>query len=91
MAAVFFVMDDISPWKILQPLIQHFIYFQLRDATRWRTSRGGGYSMGAFTAPNPPNGMVISYFVTRTPEQIERREPVNVYIYDSQGKTDSFN
>jgi hypothetical protein len=81
-----FIMDDISPLESISAASTAFHLFPIADATRWHTSRGGGYSMGAFTAPNPPNGVVISFFVTRTPEQIERREPVSINIFDMQGK-----
>jgi photosystem II stability/assembly factor-like uncharacterized protein len=82
----FFIMDDISPLENAAAADAGFHLFPIADATRWHTSRGGGYSMGAFTAPNPPNGVVINYFVTRTPEQIERREPVLINIMDTNGK-----
>jgi hypothetical protein len=81
-----FILDDISPLENISAAKAAFHLFPIADAMRWHTSRGGGYSMGAFTAPNPPAGVVISYFVTRTPEQIERGEPVFIHILDVQGK-----
>jgi hypothetical protein len=80
-----FILDDISPLETMPAANTAFHLFPIADATRWHASRGGGFSMGAFTAPNPPNGVVISFFVARTPEQLERREPVNINIYDTQG------
>jgi photosystem II stability/assembly factor-like uncharacterized protein len=80
-----FILDDMSPLENMAGTAKTFQLFPIADATRWHTSRGGGYSMGAFAAPNPPGGVVISYFVTRTPEQIERREPVIIHIMDAQG------
>jgi photosystem II stability/assembly factor-like uncharacterized protein len=84
-----FVLDDISPLEQMSAAVSAtnaaFHLFPIADAVRWRAGRGGGFSMGAFTAPNPPNGVVITFFVSRTPEQVERREPVFVYIYDTEG------
>ena len=81
-----FILDDISPLESMPALGTPFHLFPVANTTRWHLSRSGGYSMGAFTAPNPPNGMVISYYVVRAPEQIERQLPVSVSIFDSQGK-----
>ena len=39
--------------------------------------------MGAFVAPNPPNGAVITYSVNRTPEQ--NAGPVYISVMDSEG------
>ncbi len=80
-----FILDDISPLENMPSASTAFQLFPVATATRWHTSRGGGYSMGAFTAPNPPNGAVITYSVTRTPEQIESRAPVTITIRDSAG------
>jgi hypothetical protein len=80
-----FILDDISPVEIIPPANTAFHLFPVANTTRWHSSRGGGYSMGAFTAPNPPNGAVITYTVTRTPEQIARGEDVFISILDSAG------
>jgi len=80
-----FILDDISPLESVPTANTAFHLFPVANTTRWRASRGGGYSMGAFAAPNPPNGAVITFSVTRTPEQIERREAVLISILDSEG------
>ncbi len=81
-----FILDDISPLEQLQTADAAFHLFPIADAVRWRGGRGGGFSLGGFTAPNPSNGVPITFFVSRTPEQVEeRREPVYVHIYDTQG------
>jgi photosystem II stability/assembly factor-like uncharacterized protein len=80
-----FVLDDISPLEQVRGVDSLFHLFPVTDAIRWRTARGGGFSLGGFSAPNPPNGVVISFYVSRTQEQIDRREPVFIYIYDTEG------
>jgi hypothetical protein len=80
-----FILDDISPLENIPASDTPFLLFPIANSTRWHTSRGGGYSMGAFTAPNPPNGAVITYTVNRTPEQIARGEAVFISILDSAG------
>jgi photosystem II stability/assembly factor-like uncharacterized protein len=80
-----FILDDISPLETMPAANTAFHLFPMANATRWHTSRGGGFSMGAFTAPNPPNGVVITYSVNRTPDQIERNIGVFFDIQDSEG------
>jgi hypothetical protein len=81
-----FILDDISPLENMPPANAAFHLFPVANSMRWHTSRGGGYSMGAFVAPNPPNGAVITYSVNRTPEQIASRAPVIITIQDSTGQ-----
>ncbi len=80
-----FVLDDISPLEQIPAAGTAFHLFPIADAVHWRGGRGGGFSLGGFAAPNPPTGLVITFAVSRSPEQIERREAVNISILDSQG------
>ncbi|MFZ0819990.1 MAG: hypothetical protein WAM91_07960 [Candidatus Acidiferrales bacterium] len=80
-----FVLDNISPLEQMPPANAGFHLFPIADAVRWRAGRGGGFSLGGFSAPNPPNGAVITFAVSGTPEEIQRRDAVMIYIYDSQG------
>ena len=78
-----FILDDISPLENMPPADTVFHLFPVATTTRWHTSRGGGYSIGAFTAPNPPNGAVITYSINRTPEQTAG--PIRISVMDSEG------
>jgi photosystem II stability/assembly factor-like uncharacterized protein len=80
-----FILDDISPLEQMSTAGTGFHLFPVADAVRWRARSAGGFSLGAFTAPNPPSGAVITFRVSRTPEQIEARLPVLITISDSQG------
>ena len=80
-----FILDDISPLEQMSAATAPFHLFPVADAYRWRIRNAGGFSLGTFTAPNPPTGAVITFYVSRTPEQVEARAPAFISILDAQG------
>ena len=59
-----FILDDITPLEHMASAKNSLEVFHPLPARRWeRRGEGGGFSMGAFTTPNPPTGAVIDYFV----------------------------
>ncbi len=80
-----FILDDISPLENMPPAEAAFHLFPVTTTTRWHTSRGGGYSLGAFTAPIQAERCGDLYYVhvNRTPEQDPR--PIHISVTDSEG------
>jgi photosystem II stability/assembly factor-like uncharacterized protein len=63
-----FILDDISPIEHAEMASAgggglHLL--PIHPAYRWMAGGRGGFSMGAFVAPNPPNGAVIDYYVAQ--------------------------
>jgi photosystem II stability/assembly factor-like uncharacterized protein len=61
-----YVMDDISPLEQMPAGGNAMQLFPLATAYRLNMAGRGGFSSGAFVAPNPPNGAVINYAVPPT-------------------------
>ncbi len=61
-----FVLDDVTPLEQMQSVTSDngLQVFPIAAARRWMNSGGGGFSMGAFVAPNAPSGAVIDYYVS---------------------------
>ncbi len=63
-----FVLDDITPLEEFstQVAAKNFHLFPALAATRWRASgRGMGFQSGEFTAPNPPQGAILTYYLSK--------------------------
>ncbi len=60
-----FVLDNLTPLEQFQSVAneKELRVLPVAPAQRWMGGGGGGFSLGAFTAPNPPTGAVIDYFV----------------------------
>jgi photosystem II stability/assembly factor-like uncharacterized protein len=68
-----FVFDDITPLEetSAQVLAQDFHLYSSQPGVKWRLWPGekhGFSARGDFSAPNPPNGVVISYYLAKTIE-----------------------
>jgi photosystem II stability/assembly factor-like uncharacterized protein len=68
-----------------------FQVLDTRPGTLWHLWNRRGFSVAGYSAPNPPNGAVIDYFLGKeievTPEQKKKKEsPVEVTITDGQGR-----
>lgn len=68
-----FVLDDITPLEESSPqaLAQDFHLYSSQPGVRWRTWAGekhGFSARGDFSAPNPPLGVVISYYLAKAIE-----------------------
>jgi len=65
-----FVLDDITPLEEMTPqvLAQDLHLFPAHAGVRWRMSNRRGYAMGEFVAPNPPSGVVITYYLAKDVE-----------------------
>lgn len=59
-----FILDDIAPLEHIEMASGNELHvLPIAPATRWLPAgRGGGFSLGGFTTPNPPNGAVIDYY-----------------------------
>ena len=77
----FFVLDDYAPLRHLneERLAAEALLFPVRDALRYVPSvdlgvRGKGYQGSAhYTAPNPPFGALITYFLRQAPQTARER------------------
>jgi photosystem II stability/assembly factor-like uncharacterized protein len=89
-----FVLDNITPleeWGT-QPMAGNFQLFTTPPANHWQMWSRRGFSMGGYSAPNPPRGATIDYFLASelkaTPEQRRARQtPVKIVVTDEQGAT----
>jgi photosystem II stability/assembly factor-like uncharacterized protein len=87
-----YVLDNITPleeWNT-RPMAGNFELFSTPPANHWVTWSRRGFSMGGYSAPNPPRGATIDYFLTSeikaTPEQRRARQsPVRIVVTDEQG------
>jgi photosystem II stability/assembly factor-like uncharacterized protein len=83
------VLDNITPLEELDSTIEakNLHVFSVPPAAQWQIWNRGGFGVGDWTAPNPPNGAVIDYYlkneIVQTEEQKkQRREPVKITITD---------
>ncbi len=63
-----FVLDDLTPVEEFstQVAAKDFQLFSSLPAERWRPGgRGRGFTMGEFSAPNPPSGVVVTYYLSK--------------------------
>lgn len=86
------VLDNITALEELDSSIESkaLHVFTLQPAAQWQIWNRGGFSIGEWTAPNPPNGVVIDYLlkseIKPTEEQTRlRRGPVKITITDTKG------
>ncbi len=68
-----FVLDDITPLEETSPqvLAQDFHLYSSQPGVKWRMYAGqrhGFSAEGDFAAPNPPTGVVISYYLAKAIE-----------------------
>ena len=74
-----FVLDDITPLEetSAQVLAQDFHLYSSQPGVKWRLWPGekhGFSARGDFSTPNPPNGVVISYYLAKALEPAARAE-----------------
>ncbi len=68
-----FVLDDVTPLEETSPqvLAQDFHLYSSQPGVKWRSWAGekhGFSAHGDFSAPNPPTGVVISYYLGKSLE-----------------------
>jgi photosystem II stability/assembly factor-like uncharacterized protein len=85
-----FVLDNITPLEEMNRQTVAFQLFNIVPATHWLMWNKRGFSMGGYTAPNPPRGATIDYYlpseIKTTPEQTKKKEtPVKIVVTDEQG------
>ena len=85
-----FVLDNITPLEEMGNPAPGFQLFSTLPATNWLTWNRRGFSLGGYTAPNPPRGASVDYYlpaeIKTTPEMTRRREtPVKIVVTDEQG------
>ena len=86
------VLDNITALEELDAAIEGkaLHLFTVQPAAQWQTWNRGGFGIGTWTAPNPPNGVMIDYYlkseIKPTEEQTkQRRGPVKITIADARG------
>jgi photosystem II stability/assembly factor-like uncharacterized protein len=86
------VLDNITALEELDSAIEGkaLHVFSTQPAAQWQIWNRGGFGIGEWTAPNPPNGVAIDYFlkseIKPTEEQTRlRRGPVKITITDAKG------
>jgi photosystem II stability/assembly factor-like uncharacterized protein len=87
-----YVFDNITVIEELDASIEakNLHVFTTQPAAQWQSWNRGGFTIGNWTAPNPPNGIVIDYYLKKEIKQTEeqkrqRREPVRITITDLHG------
>jgi hypothetical protein len=85
-------LDDITALEELDPAVEAkaLHVFTVPPAAQWQTWNRGGLGIGDWTAPNPPVGAVVDYYlkseVKPTEEQRrEKRDPVKITVTDAKG------
>lgn len=88
-----FILDDILPLEegVAQLAHSDFHLYRGLPAVSWHNWNKHGFSPGGYSAPNPPNGAVFTYYlpweIKVTPEQHMKAEtPVKIVISDSSGQ-----
>lgn len=88
-----FVLDDIAPLEQsgAQLAGSDFHLFNSLPSVNWHSWNKHGFSPGGYSAPNPPNGAVITYYLPQelkiTPEMRKKSQsPVKIVISDSSGQ-----
>lgn len=86
------ILDNITPLEELDGGVEGkaLHLFTVQPAAQWQTWNRGGFGIGTWTAPNPPNGVTIDYYlkseIKPTEEQTkQRRGPVKITIADAKG------
>jgi hypothetical protein len=74
-----FVLDDVTPLEETSPevLSQAFHLYSSRPGVNWRLWPGqkhGDSTLGDFSTPNPPQGVVISYYLAAAIEPDHERD-----------------
>jgi len=87
-----FVLDNVSPLEEMnaQAANSGFQLFSTPATNHWLMWNKRGFSLGGFTAPNPPRGAIVDYYlpaeIKTTAEQKKKKEtPVKVVVTDEQG------
>ncbi|HET6936353.1 MAG TPA: hypothetical protein VFI72_16035, partial [Candidatus Angelobacter sp.] len=88
-----FVLDDITPLEESGAELARsdFHLFPGQPGTNWHLWSKHGFASGGYTAPNPPNGAEITYYLPAelkiTPDMRKKEQtPVKITISDSTGK-----
>ena len=86
------VVDNITALEELDATIEKkaLHVFTVQPAELWQIWNRGGFGIGHWTAPNPPNGAAIDYFLRKEIKQTEeqkkqRHEPVKITVTDAGG------
>ncbi len=78
-----FILDDLTPLQELgTAMTDGRRLFPIRRATRWQIARkDASQGQRSYSAPNPPNGALIQYYVSERPD-----EPLSLSITDATGE-----
>jgi photosystem II stability/assembly factor-like uncharacterized protein len=80
-----FILDDLTPLRALpQAVAGDLTVFDVRPATRWQMwGRDASLGQKAFSAPNPPGGALVHYYLKA---ELPEKEKVSITITDKDGK-----
>ena len=88
-----FILDDIAPLEESGAELARsdFHLYSGLPGVNWHNWNKHGFSPGGYSAPNPPNGAVITYYLPLemkvTPELRKKNQtPVKIVISDSSGQ-----
>lgn len=88
-----FILDDIAPLEESGAELARsdFHLYSGLPGVNWHNWNKHGFSPGGYSAPNPPNGAVITYYLPQemkvTPELRKKNQsPVKIVISDSSGQ-----
>jgi photosystem II stability/assembly factor-like uncharacterized protein len=88
-----FILDDIAPLEEsgAQLARSDFHLFSSLPGVNWHNWNKHGFSPGGYSAPNPPNGAVLTYYLPQeikvTPDLRKKAQtPVKIVISDSSGQ-----
>jgi photosystem II stability/assembly factor-like uncharacterized protein len=88
-----FILDNITPLEQMSPEVAgaDFHLFGTLPANRWVMWSKRGFSQSGFTAPNPPNGAAIDYYLNKEVEvppelKAKKQTPVKITVTDEAGR-----
>ena len=88
-----FVLDDITPLEATggEFAKNDFQLFPVSPAVNWHQWSKHGFASGGYTAPNPPNGAAITYYLPAeikiSPELRKKEQsPVKIIVTDNNGQ-----
>ena len=89
-----FVFDNLTPLEEWEPSLESadFHLFSTIPAVRFHRFGPGGFERASFSAPNPPYGLMVDYFLKSEvkPEEGEKKgkkTPVKIVITDAKGNS----
>jgi photosystem II stability/assembly factor-like uncharacterized protein len=80
----FWILDDLSPLRQITAEVAKAGAHLYTPAPAYRGPWGGGFRPRGPVGQNPPNGVIVDYYLKAAPD---KKAPVTLEILDSAGKT----